>query len=125
MRILLDTPIYLWWLDDSPNLSHLARARIVTASKVCVSSASIWEATIKAGIGKLTVDVDELVRQIANSGFEELPISVRHAAKVGQLPDIHRDPFDRILIAQALCEPLRLLTADSILLGYSELVETV
>lgn len=125
MRILLDTHIYLWWLQDHPNLSTGARARITAASHVYISSASIWEATIKAGIGKLEVDIDQLVLEIANSGFEELPISARHAARVAQLPDIHRDPFDRILVAQALCEPLRLLTADGILSGYSELVETV
>jgi PIN domain nuclease of toxin-antitoxin system len=125
MRILLDTHIYLWWLQDHPNLSQAARSRIAGASKVYVSSASIWEATIKASIGKLAVDVNQLVVEIANSGFDELPISARHAAMVAQLPDIHRDPFDRILVAQALCEPLRLLTADSMLSGYSELVETV
>ncbi|RYE72732.1 MAG: type II toxin-antitoxin system VapC family toxin [Oxalobacteraceae bacterium] len=125
MRILLDTHVYLWWLQDSPKLSNVARVRIDSASKVYISSASIWEATIKAGIGKLEVDVNQLVAEITNCGFDELPILARHAAMVAQLPDIHRDPFDRILVAQALCEPLRLLTADGILGGYSELVETV
>ena len=125
MRILLDTHIYLWWLQDHPKLSKTARDRIVSASEVYVSSASIWEATIKTGIGKLEVDVHQLVAEIENSGFKELSISARHAAAVARLPDIHRDPFDRILIAQALCEPLRLLTADAILSGYSELVEVV
>ena len=125
MRVLLDTHIYLWWLQDHPKLSKTARDRIVSASEVYVSSASIWEATIKTGIGKLEVDVHQLVAEIDNSGFKELSISARHAAAVARLPDIHRDPFDRILIAQALCEPLRLLTADAILSGYSELVEVV
>ncbi|USX27908.1 type II toxin-antitoxin system VapC family toxin [Oxalobacteraceae bacterium OTU3CINTB1] len=125
MRILLDTHIYLWWLQDHPRLSKTARDRIVSASEVYVSSASIWEATIKTGIGKLEVDVHQLVAEIDNSGFKELAISAKHAAAVERLPDIHRDPFDRILIAQALCEPLRLLTADAILSGYSELVEVV
>ena len=125
MRILLDTHIYLWWLQDHPKLSKTARDRIVSASEVYVSSASIWEATIKTGIGKLEVDVQQLAAEIENSGFKELAISAKHAAAVARLPDIHRDPFDRILIAQALCEPLRLLTADAILSGYSELVEVV
>ena len=125
MRILLDTHIYLWWLQDHPKLSKTARDRIVSASEVYVSSASIWEATIKTGIGKLEVDVQQLVTEIENSGFKELSISAKHAAAVARLPDIHRDPFDRILIAQALCEPLRLLTADGILSGYSELVEVI
>jgi PIN domain nuclease of toxin-antitoxin system len=92
---------------------------------VYVSSASIWEATIKAGIGKLEVDVNQLVAEIESSGFQELPISAKHAATVAQLPDIHRDPFDRILVAQALSEPLRFLTADGILGRYSELVEVI
>lgn len=125
MRILLDTHVYLWWLQDHHNLSKAARERIVAATDVYISSATIWEASIKAGIGKLDVNIDQLVAEIENSGFRELPVSARHAAMVTRLPDIHRDPFDRILIAQALCEPLRLLTADSILRGYSELVEVL
>lgn len=125
MRILLDTHVYLWWLQDNPKLSTAARDRIISASEVYVSSASIWEATIKAGIGKLEVDVKQLVAEIEGSGFQELPISAKHAATVAQLPDIHRDPFDRILVAQAIGEPLRFLTADSILSGYSELVEVI
>ena len=123
MRILLDTHVYLWWLQDHPKLSQASRDRITSASEVYVSSASIWEATIKAGIGKLEVDIGQLVAEIDNSGFQELSISAKHVATVAQLPDIHRDPFDRILIAQALCEPLRFLTADAILSRYSELVE--
>ena len=122
MRILLDTHVYLWWLQDHPSLSAAARTKIVAATDVYVSSASIWEAAIKVGIGKLEVDIDQLVAEIDNSGFRELPVSARHAAMVTRLPDIHRDPFDRILVAQALCEPLRLLTADNMLSGYSELV---
>lgn len=125
MRILLDTHVYLWWLQDHPKLSNAGRDRIISASEVYVSSASIWEATIKAGIGKLEVDVNQLVAEIENSGFQELPISAKHAAMVAQLPDVHRDPFDRILIAQALSEPLRFLTADGILGVYSELVEVI
>lgn len=123
MRILLDTHIYLWWLQDSPQLSQIARQKILSATEVYVSSVSIWEASIKVGIGKLDVDVDVLVEEIAKNGFQELPVTAIHAAKVRHLPDIHRDPFDRMLVAQALCEPLQFLTADGILVGYSELVE--
>ena len=125
MRLLLDTHVYLWWLQDHLHLSKAARARIMAATDVYISSASILEASIKQGIGKLDVDIDQLVAEIGNSGFQELPVSARHAAMVTRLPDIHRDPFDRILVAQALCEPLRLLTADGILSGYSELVEAI
>lgn len=125
MRILLDTHVYLWWLQDHPKLSKIAHAKIMAANEVYVSSASIWEAAIKIGLGKLDADVDLLVAEIANSGFQELPITARHAAMVGQLPDIHRDPFDRILVAQAMCEPLRFLTVDGILQPYSELVDLI
>jgi len=125
MRILLDTHIYLWWLQDSSSLSKAGREKIASATEVYVSSASMWEATIKAGIGKLDVDVYALIAEIANNGFLELPITVKHAAKVLALPDIHRDPFDRILIAQSLCEPLQFLTADALLSGYSDLVELI
>lgn len=125
MRVLLDTHVYLWWLQDHPKLSKAGRDRIVAASEVYVSSASIWEATIKAGIGKLEADVKQLVAEIESNGFQELSISARHAATLALLPDIHRDPFDRMLVAQALCEPLRLLTVDGILTGYSELVELI
>lgn len=85
----------------------------------------MWEATIKISVGKLKVDVDELVGQITRSGFAELPIAAHHAAKVASLPRHHRDPFDRLLVAQALEEPARLLTADPILPRYSDLVEMV
>ncbi len=125
MRILLDTHIYLWWLQDSKELSKTGRAMIASADEVYISSASIWEATIKIGIGKLNANVNELVEEISKNNFLELPISAKHAAKVLQLPDIHRDPFDRILVAQAMCEPLRLLTSDKILSGYSELVDAI
>lgn len=122
MRLLLDTHIYLWWLQNNPKLSKAGRTRIRTASDVYVSSASIWEAAIKQSLGKLDVDLNQLVAEIGNNGFQELPILARHAAMVARLPEIHRDPFDRMLIAQALCEPLRFLTADGVLSRYSELV---
>lgn len=123
MRILLDTHIYLWWLQDHPKLSALAREKIMSATEVYVSSASIWEATIKIGIGKLVADIDDLVAQIAQNGFLELPVSARHAMQLRHLAEHHRDPFDRMLVAQAMCEPLRLLTADAQVARYSELVD--
>ena len=125
MRLLLDTHVYLWWLQDSVRLSKQARARINAATEVHVSSASIWEASIKIGIGKLDIDVNDLVAEIENSDFRELAVTARHAVRVLQLPDIHRDPFDRMLVAQAMCEPLRFLTADRLLQGYSELVDVI
>lgn len=125
MRLLLDTHIYIWALMDDRKLSKAARKLILDADEVFVSSASIWEASIKAGLGKLDADVGLLVTGIEASGFVELPVRAVHAAMVQDLPDIHRDPFDRILVAQALHEPLRLLTSDAHLAAYSELVVTV
>ncbi|MES2823904.1 MAG: type II toxin-antitoxin system VapC family toxin [Pseudomonadota bacterium] len=125
MRILLDTHIYLWWLQDHPKLSAVAREKIISTTEVYVSSASIWEAAIKIAIGKLEADIDELVSNIELSGFIELPVSAKHATQIIRLPDIHRDPFDRMLVAQAMSEPLRLLTADMQIAKYSELVDVV
>jgi PIN domain nuclease of toxin-antitoxin system len=125
MRILLDTHVFLWWLGDDPKLSARAREHIVMATEVFVSSASIWEASIKAGLGKLEVDIDRLVSEIGGNGFRELPVTAQHAAAVRRLPELHRDPFDRMLVAQSLSEPLRLLTADRMLSAYSELVDVL
>jgi PIN domain nuclease of toxin-antitoxin system len=125
VKLLLDTQIYLWVLDGSPRLSQRARTIILAADQVLVSAATIWEAAIKNALGKLRVDPALLVAEIARSGFIELPILARHAAAVSALPMHHKDPFDRLLIAQALTEPARLLTADSMLQSYSELVDTV
>jgi PIN domain nuclease of toxin-antitoxin system len=125
MRILLDTHIYLWWLTDSPKLSSATKQKIETATEVYISSASIWEAGIKISAGKLEADIDDLIEGIQENRFTELPITAKHAKQAAQLPDIHRDPFDRMLVAQTLCEPLRLLTADEQVAKYSELVDLV
>jgi PIN domain nuclease of toxin-antitoxin system len=123
MKILLDTHIFLWCVQGDRRLSKKTRSFIQAASEVYVSSASIWESAIKAKLGKLDVDIDELVNSIWESGFINLAVNAGHAAAVYNLPDIHRDPFDRILIAQALSEPLRLLTSDMLLQQYSDLVD--
>ena len=125
MHILLDTHIYIWWLKDDAHLSKKARSIIVDADVVYVSSISIWEAAIKIQLGKLDADIKELINSIESEGFLELPLTANHAALVTDLPDYHRDPFDRVLIAQAICEPLRLISVDSALKPYSELIELV
>lgn len=125
MRLLLDTHIFLWCVLDSPKLTEKARSLIEHAEEKYVSSASIWEIAIKKSLGKLDVDVKQLVEAITLSGFSELPIQVQHAAEVSSLPNLHRDPFDRLLIAQALSEPLVFLTADVFLKNYSQLIEIV
>lgn len=125
MTLLLDTQIYLWCLAESPKLRDTTRALILNADVVYVSSASIWEACIKIGIGKLDADPAALVNGIKDSGFIELPVSARHAARVATLPAYHKDPFDRLLVAQALEEPMRLLSSDGNLREYTELVQLV
>jgi PIN domain nuclease of toxin-antitoxin system len=122
MRLLLDTHVFLWALAGSPRLKSAARARIEAADEVFVSAASIWEVAIKVRLGKLTADLDALVAAMAESGFSELPVRAVHAARVASLPALHEDPFDRLLVAQALCEPLHLLTADGAVAQYSDLV---
>ena len=125
MNLLLDTHVFIWAVDDDPKLSAAAWSIIEEADAVYVSSASIWEATIKYQLGKLKVGPDLLIDAVAPSGFLQLPISFRHAAAVARLPPIHRDPFDRLLIAQAISEPLHFLTADDELAQYSELVRQI
>lgn len=122
MRILLDTHIFLWYIKSDRKLTKESQAMIKNAVEVYVSSASIWEATIKKKLGKLDVKIDDLVKAISSSGFLELPITIEHAAATERLVDLHRDPFDRILLAQAITEPLTFLTSDELLKDYSELV---
>lgn len=125
MRLLLDTHIFLWAIVGSTQLKPNARRIIASAEQVFVSSASIWEIAIKARLGKVSADADELVLAIEASGFHELPVRATHAAAVSRLEMHHNDPFDRLLVAQTITEPLRLLTADAALTPYSELVVLV
>ena len=125
MRLLLDTHIFLWAVTGSALLKPASRRLIESAEVVHVSAASIWEIAIKARLGKIEADVDELAAAIESSGFTELPVKALHAALVSRLPLHHGDPFDRLLLAQAMVEPLRFLTADAVLVQYSELVVLV
>ena len=115
MRVLLDTQIFLWFLADSPKLKSKARTAIKAADEVYVSAAWMWEAAIKVSIGKLDVAPASLHAGIDASGFVELPVRVIHAVAVASLPAHHRDPFDRMLVAQAMHEPMALFTADPFL----------
>jgi PIN domain nuclease of toxin-antitoxin system len=124
MRLLLDTQIFLWWLADSRKLGKATRERIEAADEVFVSAASIVECEQKIAAGLLEADADELARGITASGFTELPVRARPAAAAASLKKVDgADFFDRLLIAQAMSEPLRFLTANAALKGYSELVE--
>lgn len=125
MQLLLDTHLFLWWITNDRRLSKKARTLIQAADNVYISSVSLWEAAIKIQLGKLTASMDTLIESITTEGFIELPLTAKQTAKLLQLPNLHRDPFDRMLIAQAINEPLRLLTADKALQPYTELVELV
>jgi PIN domain nuclease of toxin-antitoxin system len=122
MRILLDTHLLLWALSSPAKLSKRARQRI-ESSEVYVSAASIWEISIKCAIGKFEADPAEVLAGIGPAGFNHLPILGAHAAKVMNLPPIHKDPFDRLLVAQARVEPMILLTDDQVLGAYGDFVE--
>jgi len=121
-RLLLDTHAFLWWVDDAPELSAAARRAIADVSnKCCLSVASCWEMAIKASLGKLKLakTVERFVsEQVTANGFTLLNIELRHTAKVEKLPFHHRDPFDRLLIAQAMTEKLIIVSADSVFSGY-------
>ena len=122
MRLLLDTHIFLWAVTDSRKLKASARREITDAEQVFVSAASIWEIAVKVRLGKLDGDPEDLAASIEGSGFLELPVRAQHAARVARLPLHHADPFDRLLVAQAMSEPLVLLTADAALTKYGDLV---
>lgn len=122
MRILLDTHIALWIFADSPRIQPIRETILSPDTEVFVSVASWWELAIKIGIGKLDADLKELRWAANESGFNELPIRGAHTEYLLKLPPIHKDPFDRMMVAQAMAEPMRFLTADDKLEGYSELV---
>jgi PIN domain nuclease of toxin-antitoxin system len=125
MRWLLDTHIFLWAVAGSPRLTPAARRLIEDAEQVYVSAASIREIAIKAQLGKIKADPQALTDAIAASGFLELGVRATHAAGVARLAPHHFDPIDRLLVAQALTEPLRLLTADAAFVPYGDIVQRV
>jgi PIN domain nuclease of toxin-antitoxin system len=111
-RFLVDTHALLWWLDDAPELPEAARAAIAhPANEPLVSTATLWEIAIKTSLGKLTVPA-ELPGEIDDAGFTWLPVGAEHSWAARELPFHHRDPFDRLLIAQALEEQLPVVTRD-------------
>ncbi len=111
MRLLLDTHALLWWLADESLTAEARNAIADPANLVAVSAASAWEISIKKALGKLTAP-DDLEQQVHVGGFLLLPISIGHAVAAGQLDRHHEDPFDRMLVAQALAEGLTIVTRD-------------
>jgi PIN domain nuclease of toxin-antitoxin system len=114
---VLDTCVLLWWLSGDPRLSRDWEDRLGNACCV-VSAVSVWEVAIKHQLGKLSVTARQLITTAADAGFAFMAISPDHAAATAELPPLHKDPFDRLMIAQARWEGLRFLTADRSLSAY-------
>lgn len=119
MRLLLDTHTFLWWVENSARLPKRFRDAIAEpANDVFVSAVTVWEIAIKRRTGRIILS-GGIVEEIRSHGFQPLPIAVGHAEAVEQLPVIHRDPFDRMLVAQAMSEGLILLTVDAQMVQYA------
>jgi PIN domain nuclease of toxin-antitoxin system len=118
VNLLLDTHVVLWWLNDSPELLPEARSVIAEPQNlVYVSTVSVWEIVLKRSIGKLDIPADWSTA-LAQEPFRRLAVTWEHALKVAELPDLHRDPFDRLLLAQAMVESLVLVTHDDVIVRY-------
>lgn len=128
MRLLLDTHVLLWAAYRPERLSAEATELLSDpTNELLFSAASIWEVAIKAGLGRtdFTADPHVLRRELVDNGYRELAISALHASGVSGLPDIHRDPFDRLIVAQARAEGITLLTADAKVLAYGAPVRLI
>jgi PIN domain nuclease of toxin-antitoxin system len=118
MRLLLDTHVLLWWMFEHPRLTPDLKSLVADESNtILVSGVSAFEISTKQALGKLDAP-DDLDGQVEASGFTALPLTIRHGLAAGRLPLHHRDPFDRLLVAQAQCDDLTLVTADRKLLAY-------
>ena len=128
MNILLDTHVALWALTDDPKLSSLATQFIThPTNQIFVSTATVWEIAIKHALHREEMPISgrEALEYFQEAGYLVVPIEPEHAAAVEGLPDIHNDPFDRLLAAQAKCEPYRLLTHDGTLARYGDFITKV
>lgn len=117
MKLLLDTHAVLWWQTEDRRLPKAARTAIASADIVWVSAASGWEVAIKAALGRLRLQ-EPFAVTVAADDFTELPVTLTHAVRLGELPALHADPFDRLLVAQALVEGATLVTKDEALGAY-------
>lgn len=125
MNLLLDTHVALWAITDSPKLPQKAREMIESPrSSVWISAATVWEIAIKHSLGRgdMPVSSQDALRYFRESGYRFLPVEPEHAAAVEDLAVHHADPFDRILVAQALTEPMRLITHDPVVARYSDTI---
>ncbi len=119
MRLLLDTHVYLWWLNEDSRLGADTREVVADPSSIVhVSAVSVWEAALKAAAGRLELGPVDLIGAIQANAFIELPITARHVERAAHLPLHHRDPFDRLLIAQAQIEDLTLVSLERAVAAY-------
>jgi PIN domain nuclease of toxin-antitoxin system len=119
VRCLLDTHVLLWWIEDDSKLKKRLRAIIADpANEIAVSAATLWEAAIKRALGKLRFETPVLLDSLNRGGIRVLPIVADHALAAGDLPRHHDDPFDRMLVAQAIAEGFTLITSDPWLRAY-------
>jgi PIN domain nuclease of toxin-antitoxin system len=120
VRLLLDTHVVLWWVSGDRKLSKGLRATIAsTDNAIAVSAATFWELALKQQLGRVDVDLTRLQAAVAADGFDELPVEIAHTLRLQALPDLHRDPFDRLLIAQSIETASRLVTRDEQILAYA------
>ncbi len=120
MRLLLDTHVLLWWASGDRKLSRALRVTIASSdNEVAVSAATFWELAIKKQLGRVDIDLAHLQSAIAADGFDEMPVEIAHTMRLESLPDLHRDPFDRLLIAQSIEGACRLVTRDDLILSYA------
>ena len=124
LNLLLDSHVILWWLADDPRLSRKARRLIERADEAYVSAATTWELALKVSLGKLEMP-GSFIETVEEEGFLHLPVTPVHAVAVKALPWHHRDPFDRLLVAQAKVEGLRLVTAERPLARYGRFVVVI
>ena len=124
-RWLLDTNALIWFFRGSPRMDRARELFSAPNARVYISAVSWWEIAIKARVGKLPINVSELAAFASEYDFRELPVTSEYLEAFQTLPDLHRDPFDHMLLAQAITCPMRLVTGDSILAEYSPLVMVV
>jgi PIN domain nuclease of toxin-antitoxin system len=122
VRVLVDTHFLAWWAAGRKIPKQAASVIQDPANELYASAASVWEIAIKVGLGRLDVDPAELVRALDDGGFKALPITSQPAIAGAALPEIHRDPFDRLLVAQSRVEQLSLLTQDKVLAEYGAML---